>query len=65
MRGGSGLAARLYLSCAAAEPAGGLGPGRETILAWVDTWTKELVAPRAADILLPTIQSGGCRLCHR
>lgn len=65
MRGGSGLAALLYLSCVAAEPARLSRLGPVTIPAWVVTGTKEIVAQRAADLLLPTIQSGGCRLCLR
>ena len=65
MRGGSGLAARLYLRWAATEPAWLARPGRVTILACVATGTKEIVAQRAADLLLPTIQSGGRRLCLR
>ena len=62
MKGGSGVAARLYLRCASAEPARRSRPGRVTILAWVVVRLKENVAPRAADNLLPTIQRGGCRL---
>ncbi len=49
MGGGCGLAARLYLGSAATEPARRYRPGRMTILAWVATRTKEIVAQRAAD----------------
>ena len=65
MKGGSGVAARLYLRCAAAEPARRSRPSRVTILALVVVGTEEIVARRAADDLLPTIQRGGCRLRHR
>ena len=65
MGGGSGLAARLYLRSAATKPASPSRHDRMTILAWVATRTKEIIAQRAAARLLPTIQSGGCRLCLR
>ncbi len=62
MRGGSGLAARLYLTlrCGRARLAVSTRSGDDP--RFIDTWTKEIVAQRVANGLLPTIQSGGCRL---
>lgn len=64
MRGGSGLghgstSAALRPSPLAVSARSGDDP------AWLVLGTKEIVAQRAADLLLPTIQSGGCRLCLR
>ena len=64
MRGGSGL--RHGSTSAALRPsplAVSARSGHDPRL--VATGSKEIVAQRPADLLLPTIQSGGCRLCLR